>query len=235
MLAERTAEQQAALAELVARRTSSSVPRRDRQALLDELRGERHEAEEDVEELEQASAELAARIRAAQGTGSASSGSGAAPASGFVWPVDGPITSPFGLRWGRLHAGIDIGVGFGTPIRAAAAGTVIHAGWLGGYGNLVVVDHGGGLSTAYGHQQRIYVSVGPAGRPGHGARRGGLAPVTRSGPTSISRSASTAPRRPARLPVGAGTHGSPRTPPSRFRVSRGEASGPARDAGRPAT
>ncbi len=113
-----------------------------------------------MDELEEASAELAARIRSAQGTGSASSGSGAAPASGFVWPVDGPITSSFGLRWGRMHEGIDIGVGFGTPIRAAAAGTVIHAGWLGGYGNLVVVDHGGGLSTAYGHQQEIYVSSG---------------------------------------------------------------------------
>ena len=82
--------------------------------------------------------------------------------SGLAWPVDGPITSPFGMRWGRLHAGIDIGVGFGTPIRAAAGGTVIHAGWLGGYGNLVVLDHGGGLSTAYGHQQAIYVTVGEA-------------------------------------------------------------------------
>jgi murein DD-endopeptidase MepM/ murein hydrolase activator NlpD len=160
VLAERTAERQTALAELVARRDELVGAQSDRQTLLDKLRGERHEAEEDVEKLEEASAELAARIRSAQGTGSASSGSGAAPASGFVWPVDGPITSSFGLRWGRLHAGIDIGVGFGTPIRAAAAGTVIHAGWLGGYGNLVVVDHGGGLSTAYGHQQQIYVSSG---------------------------------------------------------------------------
>ena len=71
--------------------------------------------------LELASAELADRIRSAQGTGSASTGSGAAPASGFIWPVEGPITSPFGYRWGRMHEGIDIGVGFGTPIRAAAA------------------------------------------------------------------------------------------------------------------
>ena len=160
VLAARTAERQAALAEIVARRDELVGAQADRQALLDKLRGERHEAEEDVDELEEASAELSARIRSAQGTGSASSGSGAAPASGFVWPVDGPITSSFGLRWGRMHEGIDIGVGFGTPIRAAAAGTVIHAGWLGGYGNLVVVDHGGGLSTAYGHQQEIYVSSG---------------------------------------------------------------------------
>ena len=73
-----------------------------------------------------------------------------------------------------MHEGIDIGVGFGTPIRAAAAGTVIHAGWLGGYGNLVVVDHGGGLSTAYGHQQAIYVSPGQHVDQGTVLGRGGL-------------------------------------------------------------
>ena len=65
------------------------------------------------------------------------------------------------MRWGRLHAGIDIGVATGTPIRAAAAGVVVFAGWAGGYGNLVVVDHGGGIATAYAHQQRIYVTGGP--------------------------------------------------------------------------
>jgi murein DD-endopeptidase MepM/ murein hydrolase activator NlpD len=159
-LAEQTAERQVALSELVTRRDELVGAQADRQVLLEKLQGERHEAEEDVEELERASAELAERIRAAQGAGTASTGSGAAPASGFMWPVNGPITSSYGQRWGRLHAGIDIGVGFGTPIRAAASGTVIHAGWLGGYGNLVVVDHGGGLSTAYGHQQQIYVSPG---------------------------------------------------------------------------
>ena len=59
-----------------------------------------------------------------------------------------------------MHEGIDLGAAYGTPIAAAAAGTVIYAGWLGGYGNLDVIDHGGGLSTAYGHQSRISVSVG---------------------------------------------------------------------------
>jgi murein DD-endopeptidase MepM/ murein hydrolase activator NlpD len=159
-VASRTAERQAALAELVSRRDELVGAQADRETLLEKLRSQRHDAEEDVDELERASAELAARIRSAQSSGSASSGGGAAPSSGFIWPVDGPITSSFGLRWGRLHAGIDIGVGFGTPIRAAAAGTVIHSGWLGGYGNLVVVDHGGGLSTAYAHQQQIYVGYG---------------------------------------------------------------------------
>ena len=70
------------------------------------------------------------------------------------------MTSPFGWRWGRMHEGIDIGVGYGTPIQAAAGGTVIYCGWEEGYGNFVVIDHGGNLATAYGHQSRIAVTCG---------------------------------------------------------------------------
>jgi murein DD-endopeptidase MepM/ murein hydrolase activator NlpD len=70
------------------------------------------------------------------------------------------VTSGFGQRWGRLHAGLDIAAPEGTPIYAAKAGTVIHAGPQGAYGNLVLVDHGGGLVTAYAHQSRIATSVG---------------------------------------------------------------------------
>jgi murein DD-endopeptidase MepM/ murein hydrolase activator NlpD len=69
------------------------------------------------------------------------------------------LTSPYGQRWGRLHAGIDIGVNSGTPIRAAAAGTVIYCGWMGGYGNFTLVDHGNGTVTAYGHQSRLGCSL----------------------------------------------------------------------------
>jgi murein DD-endopeptidase MepM/ murein hydrolase activator NlpD len=160
-IAQDTAAQREVLGELVGRRNELVAAQADREGLLAGLREQRHEDLEELEEMERASEELADRIRASQrSTGGASAGSGAAPSSGFIWPVNGPLTSGFGQRWGRLHAGIDIGVGFGTPIRAAAAGTVIYAGWLGGYGNLVVVDHGGGLSTAYGHQQRIYVGYG---------------------------------------------------------------------------
>src|SRR5439155_18152375 len=84
-----------------------------------------------------------------------------APSSaGLIWPVSGPVTSPFGMRWGRMHTGIDIGVPTGTPIHAAASGRVIIAGWVSGYGNLVFVDHGNGLSTGYAHQSQIAVSVG---------------------------------------------------------------------------
>jgi murein DD-endopeptidase MepM/ murein hydrolase activator NlpD len=59
-----------------------------------------------------------------------------------------------------MHEGIDIGVGYGTPIHAAAGGTVIYCGWEEGYGNFVVIDHGGNVATAYGHQERIAVSCG---------------------------------------------------------------------------
>ena len=80
--------------------------------------------------------------------------------AGLVWPVRGSVTSGFGQRWGRLHAGIDIGAGTGTPIRASKAGEVIFAGSMSGYGNCVIIDHGGGLSTLYAHQSRIATGDG---------------------------------------------------------------------------
>jgi murein DD-endopeptidase MepM/ murein hydrolase activator NlpD len=64
------------------------------------------------------------------------------------------------MLWGRMHTGIDIGASYGTAIRAAAAGRVVYSGWMSGYGNLVAIDHGGGVSTAYGHQSSIAVGNG---------------------------------------------------------------------------
>ena len=111
------------------------------------------------ESLAAASAALAAKLREEQGGGSGSgSGNGGAPH--FIWPVHGPITSPFGMRWGVLHPGIDIGVPIGTPVHASAAGKVIWCGWMSGYGNFVVIDHGGGYATAYGHNSSIAVKCG---------------------------------------------------------------------------
>jgi murein DD-endopeptidase MepM/ murein hydrolase activator NlpD len=114
----------------------------------------------EVAGLQAASAALASQIRSAQSSYSYSPGDTTPSASGFIWPVNGPVTSPFGWRWGRMHEGIDIGVGYGTPIHAAASGRVVYAGWMSGYGNLVAIDHGRGISTAYGHQSSIAVSVG---------------------------------------------------------------------------
>ena len=76
------------------------------------------------------------------------------------WPCSGGITSPFGTRWGRMHEGIDIGAGYGYDVVAAAGGTVISAGWEGGYGKAVQISHGGGLVTHYAHLSSIEVSNG---------------------------------------------------------------------------
>ena len=73
----------------------------------------------------------------------------------LAWPVVGPVVSPYGMRWGRLHAGIDIAVAAGTPIYAAAAGRVTTKGWVGGYGNYTCLDHGQQISTCYAHQSRF--------------------------------------------------------------------------------
>ena len=113
----------------------------------------------EVEALAAQSAELAARIRDAQ-EGSGSTGTGQPSAAGFIWPCDGVVVSGFGMRWGRMHEGIDIGCAYGTPNRAAASGTVIYSGWLGGYGNLVKLDHGRGIETRYGHLSGISVRLG---------------------------------------------------------------------------
>jgi murein DD-endopeptidase MepM/ murein hydrolase activator NlpD len=105
--------------------------------------------------LQAASEALAAKLRA-EAEHNANPAPGDAPR--FIWPVSGPITSPFGMRWGTLHPGIDIGVPSGTPVHAAAAGKVVWCGWMSGYGNLVMIDHGGGYATAYGHNTSIAVS-----------------------------------------------------------------------------
>ena len=161
-LASRTEEQRQARDAVAARERDVTAARDDKSALLARVRQTQDVARDDIRELAAASEQLEKEIRAAQRriAAPASSGSGRRPASGFIWPVDGVLTSGFGQRWGRLHAGIDVGVGFGTAIRAVALGTVVYSGWLGGYGNLVVVDHGNGLSSAYGHQQRIYAGLG---------------------------------------------------------------------------
>ena len=159
VIAARTDEARSVRNELAASRDTLAAARRLKQSALRNTRETRAEYLEEVEALAAQSASLAAAIRDAQ-EGAGSTGTGAPSASGFIWPVNGPVVSGFGMRWGRLHEGIDIAASTGTPIWAAAAGTVIHAGWLGGYGNLVVVDHGNGLATAYAHASAILVAVG---------------------------------------------------------------------------
>lgn len=177
--AERRAEAATAAAleakEVLERERATQQKLRDARArLLDRARGDRQVIQSEAQDLQARSAALGDKIRAAQAaavaspSGGSSSGSyapvtpGTVSASGFAWPVSGPITSGFGPRWGRMHEGLDISGGDGTPIGAAAAGTVILAGVQGGYGNLVVIDHGGGVSTAYAHLSSFAVGVGQA-------------------------------------------------------------------------
>ncbi|MDP8970137.1 MAG: peptidoglycan DD-metalloendopeptidase family protein [Actinomycetota bacterium] len=79
---------------------------------------------------------------------------------GWTWPARGPVTSGYGRRWGRMHEGIDIGAGTGAPIVAARSGTVSYAGRMSGYGNMTLIDHGGGIVTAYAHQSRFVARPG---------------------------------------------------------------------------
>jgi len=177
-LAKKTSEQRAARDAVVAQEQALESARSSKRGLLASIREDRHEAEEDLGAMLAASAALAAQINAAQSASSSSSvgGTGSVSASGFVWPLQGVLTSGFGPRWGRMHEGIDIAAPAGSAITAAASGTVIYAGWFGGYGNLVVIDHGGGVATAYGHMSAIYASggaidqgqsIGAVGTTGH--------------------------------------------------------------------
>jgi murein DD-endopeptidase MepM/ murein hydrolase activator NlpD len=144
---------------LVGAKDSLSSTKEQKLVALSDLSTEERAAASEIDALEQVSASLGAQIRAAQAQ--RQQGPSATPSSaGLIWPVSGPITSPFGWRWGRMHQGIDIGVGYSTPIAAAASGTVIYCGWESGYGNLVVLDNGGNLATAYAHQSSIAVTCG---------------------------------------------------------------------------
>ena len=160
IVATRTAEQRAVRDRLAWSQRELATARRDKRATLATVQENKQQALDHMRSLQAQSAELGARIRSAQSSAIVPGPTGQASAAGFVWPVHGVLTSSFGWRWGRMHEGIDLAVPTGTPVVAAAAGTVIVAGWLGGYGNLVVVDHGNGFSTAYGHNTSVAVGFG---------------------------------------------------------------------------
>jgi murein DD-endopeptidase MepM/ murein hydrolase activator NlpD len=147
--------------ELLANENRLAAARASKRESLRNVAESKREYLHEIAGLAQASASLAAQIQSAQSSNSYSPPGDTTPsAAGFIWPVNGPVTSGFGMRWGRMHEGIDIGVGSGTPIQASASGRVVYSGWMGGYGNLVAIDHGRGLSTAYGHQSSISVANG---------------------------------------------------------------------------
>jgi murein DD-endopeptidase MepM/ murein hydrolase activator NlpD len=145
---------------LVSSRTDLQSARNGRQVVLARVRSTRQRLEGDLSKMQ---AQVAAQLRAAQASSPAVGGGPIRRGSGsMIWPVNGPITSPFCERrpWEACHPGIDIGVPAGTPIHAADAGRVVIAGWVGGYGNYTCIQHTASLSTCYGHQSVIKVSVG---------------------------------------------------------------------------
>jgi len=153
-------DQVAALrAEIEPARAAAAAEAKAEEDQIAAIRGQKASWEREWAELQAVSDSIAAQLR------TNNNGSGAAGACSFR-PTPGPIVSGFGTRNNPIgggtgfHAGYDIAASMGTPIRACRSGTVVIAGWQGGYGNAVVIDHGGGMATLYGHQSQIAVSVG---------------------------------------------------------------------------
>lgn len=169
-----------------AKRDEIESRRKEQQAILYQAQNDKAVAEQAYNEYQQSSQAIAAMLRqraadraaqAAAAAAQASSGGGGGssdsyqPVSGsgaMIWPVNGVVTSPYGYRTHPIfgttiyHSGMDIGVDYGTPVHAADGGVVVEAGWISGYGYAVIIDHGNGLSTLYGHNQELAVSEGQA-------------------------------------------------------------------------
>jgi murein DD-endopeptidase MepM/ murein hydrolase activator NlpD len=157
VVAVRTQQQRDVRDQLLASGSQLKGKRARQQTALKLTRKQEHTLQTEAQAIAAADAQVRGRLAAAQGATDSTPS-----ASGLIWPVSGPVVSPFGYRWGRLHAGIDIAVSYGTPIHAAAAGTVVLAGWVSGYGNYTCIDHGGGMATCYAHQSSYAVSQGAA-------------------------------------------------------------------------
>lgn len=164
--AEEVLEQRAgALAELEAQSDRLMAQQEDleaEEAEIEELiRAQEAAARREEEERRRAAEEEAAE--ATQATAPAESPSAPAPApSGgcYAWPANGPVTSEYGPRWGRMHRGLDIDGDTGDPLVAAQSGTVTYTGYYSGYGNLTLIRHSDGVTTAYAHQSAIGVNEG---------------------------------------------------------------------------
>ena len=159
------AEAEVLVADAQAKKAKVEDKESEQQVLLDQAIYDRDTSERMYEEIMAASQEVANMIRRSQMSSAGYSGAPAG-AGGMIWPISGPITSEFGWRThpifgtARFHSGLDIGGDYGMPIYAAASGTVIYAGWISGYGNAVIIDHGGGITTLYGHNDSLNVSEG---------------------------------------------------------------------------
>lgn len=162
-LEERQAAEAEELENLVAEReqavTDADAARSQKQGVLEAAQQDAAAYEAQEAELAAQSEEIAQQLRAAGTTAPPAEATGS-----LIWPMEGSVSSSFGMRTllgvTRMHNGIDIAGPGGRAILAADGGTVVLAGWNGGYGKCVIVDHGGGLATLYGHQSQVNVSVG---------------------------------------------------------------------------
>lgn len=142
------------------------VQTNEQQALLKQVKTQREAYEQALNELEAMSRHIAAALRAMEQTAAGRRRSAVAFKGGFLRPVSGPVTSAYGmrfhpiLRYSKLHTGVDFGASYGAPIRAAASGVVVHVGYMRAYGNTVIIDHGGSVSTLYGHCSSLLVRHG---------------------------------------------------------------------------
>lgn len=157
-------DRRSALATLVARRDSLTDLRSARQRSLASVQVQRRAWEAQASAL-QAQSTRVASIAVTPAAPAPSSDAHVptlvtSSTGGFIWPVRGTLVSPFGERWGRLHSGIDIAAPAGTAIAASASGQVVYASSMSGYGLMVVIQHAGGIATAYAHNSSISVSVG---------------------------------------------------------------------------
>jgi murein DD-endopeptidase MepM/ murein hydrolase activator NlpD len=137
-------------------RTAELDAARDQQAAtLSKVREHREKLEGDLTEISEQIAQQLQNTSSPLPAQPIRGGSG-----GMIWPVAGSVVSGFGMRWGRMHEGIDIASPGGTPIRAAKSGRIVLAAATGGYGNYTCIDHGGSLSTCYAHQSRFAMTGG---------------------------------------------------------------------------
>ncbi|GAB4253710.1 MAG: peptidoglycan DD-metalloendopeptidase family protein [Thermoleophilia bacterium] len=163
----RQREQKDELDSLVRQRASKlaqlDAARNAKRAVVEKAEKDKATWEQQEDALLADSARLESELRALSDTTGTVKGTGR-----LIWPVIGRISSPFGYRvhpiFGvrKMHTGLDISAGMGVPIKAADSGTVVYAGWRGGYGKAVVISHGDGLTTLYAHQSQILVGVGDA-------------------------------------------------------------------------
>jgi murein DD-endopeptidase MepM/ murein hydrolase activator NlpD len=157
---EKKAELVRTRAQLEAREAELAAARDGKAAALDQVNSDIEQLEGDVADLQGQIQQQIQQASATPGVEPLQAGPVQGASGGWIWPVNGTLSSPFGYRWGRMHEGIDISVPEGTPIRSAKAGSVILAAYTGGYGNYTCVDHGGGLSSCYAHQSSYAVSPG---------------------------------------------------------------------------